>query len=168
MKRIIFYFTILATVFMFSCTKEGKVGPQGPAGINGTNGTDGNANVHSYTYNGASANWALSAPNYYCDLTVPEITQSIIDNGAVLVYLSNGSGGWLALPFVQWYNGYGHQYNAVISVGAIRIWVSDSDLTQASNPGTVSFKVVVMDGVTLPKNVDPKNYYEVSNYLNIK
>jgi hypothetical protein len=174
---------VAAAVFIISCSKEGPTGPQGEQGIQGVQGAqglqgiqgvpgaDGNANVHSYSYEVYSDVWGQVNPYYGVDLLVPEITQSILDEGAVLVYMANGYGGYIYLPFVEWKSSYSTVTYPIISLGVVTIWVYDSDLTQTYNPGYSVFKVVVIGGSAnsaMPSNIDLKNYNSVANYLNIK
>lgn len=175
MKRTFYIFLFVASAaFISSCTKEGPQGPQGDQGdqgIQGVPGQDGNANVHSYTYDVLLSDWVLNAPDYAVNLDVPEITQSILDDGAVLVYLSNGSGGWMPLPYTSWYSGYARLYKANILYGDVTIWVLDSDLTQTPNPGDRTFKIVVIEGSVaskMPSNIDLNNYEQVARYLKLK
>jgi hypothetical protein len=174
------FFTLLfvaAVTFIISCTKEGPEGPQGiqgptgPQGIQGIPGQDGNANVNSYTYNVYLNDWTLDAADYGINLLVPEITQSILDNGAVLVYMGVGSGSWVSLPYIVWNVGYASQYLPIISVGKVTIWKTDSDFFQTDNPGDKTFKVIVIAGSgfsAMPSNIDLNNYEEVAGYLNLK
>jgi hypothetical protein len=181
MKKVFYIFLFIASAaFISSCSKEGPTGPQGvqgpqgPAGdqgIQGIQGLDGNANVHSYTYNVFTSDWILNAPNYGVDLSVPEITQSILDDGAVLVYMSNGSGGWMPLPYTSWYSSYARLIKANILYEDVTIWVLDSDLTQTPNPGDRTFKIVVIGGSVaskMPSNIDLNNYMQVAKYLKLK
>lgn len=95
MKNVIsknkFVLVVLITVLFFSCA--GEDGAMGPPGQDGANGQDGNANVIS-----------VLIPNVsFVDgektLSVPELTQDILDNGAVIGYLRNtGESTWFALP----------------------------------------------------------------------
>ena len=73
---------IIATTFN-ACTK-GDTGPQGSAGANGYNG---NANVNTQTFTISS--WSFNSPSYSASVTDYDITQDIVDNGAVMVYVSN-------------------------------------------------------------------------------
>jgi len=85
---------IIATTF--SCSPEdGADGAQGIQGIpgqdgtNGIDGIDGNANVQTLTFDAS----AMSGSSF--DLVVPEITQSVMDNDVVLLYLQIGSVSYL-------------------------------------------------------------------------
>jgi hypothetical protein len=187
MKKLLFSLALLAMIGFNSCTKEGKQGEQGIAGINGTNGTDGtngtngvdgqqgipgingNANVRSATFHVYTSSWTLAAPKYYKIISYGYITQDILDNGAVLVYMQDASGSWYATPFILYYTGYSTEIYQIIKVGQVVITVMDSDLTQTSNPGDMIFKIVVIAGSakSLHKNIDYNNYNEVKKTFNL-
>lgn len=148
-------------VFSTSCKK----GDTGPAG---TNGKDGNANVVSSTI--TSSNWVYTSPSWKIDFTYPAITQSIIDNGAVLVYLQVGS-AYNQLPLTTYPSStYSRTYEVSSYVGGVAIYATDSDLTQPANPGSKKFKVVVIaaSGLKQNPNVNLDNYEEVKAAFNIQ
>ena len=80
-KSIISLLLIIAVVGLISsCVKEG---PRGPAG---QNGVDGNANVLASPWLTPLA-WQGDTFDWYFDVTSADITQDIIDYGAVLAYI---------------------------------------------------------------------------------
>jgi hypothetical protein len=124
----------------------------------------GNTDISSDTY---TTTWTYQDPSYYCNLNVPEITQDIVDNGAVFVYMSNGNGGWTALPCTIPIDGsYSSTYTPVHYVGGVRIWKTDTDLL-TMDPGSTTFKVVVVSehGLAQRPNVNWENYNEVKAEL---
>ncbi len=153
---------IALTAAIFSgCKKE-----PGPAGTNGTNG---NANVVSGTVTINSSSWGYSAPSYYGDITYSAITQSIIDKGAVLVYLSNGSGGYSQLPLTIYPSStYSETYQVVNALGSVRIYITDSDLTAPAAPSTKTFKIVVIAAALIKQHVNYKDYSEVKAAYDLK
>src|SRR5512143_1980450 len=80
--RISSYFIVL---FMFvQC-----VGPRGPRGMDGRDGIDGIDGInytHSVIYDVKPEDWSGDVNGFTSVLTVPEITDDIYYNGAVLVY----------------------------------------------------------------------------------
>ncbi|MFI5218370.1 MAG: collagen-like protein [Bacteroidia bacterium] len=173
MKKLLKIFMMLASIsLLISCAKDGETGPQGPAGVNGTNGTngqDGNANVHTQTF--TVSNWYYIAPSYGVDIADFDITQDIVDNGLVMVYTSNGSGGWQALPYTAYpSSSYSSTYVFVHYLNGVTIWKTDSDLTQPVNPGTRTYKVIAV--AEAPRianpNVNWNNYEEVKETFNLK
>lgn len=87
----------LLVAFSFSCSPEdgedGTVGPQGEQGIAGTDGINGNANVQVLTLDMSTESGTFD------DISVPELTQDVIDNDAVLGYIKRGP-RWFPLPAV--------------------------------------------------------------------
>lgn len=125
----------------------------------------GNTDISSDTY---TTTWIFQDPSYYCDISVPEITQDIVDNGAVFVYMSNGNGGWTALPYTVPIDGtYSSTFTPVHYTGGVKIWKTDTDLVTL-DPGTSTFKVVVVSkhGLAKRPNVNWVDYKEVENEIN--
>ena len=166
---------------MAACKKEGPIGATGPQGEQGergatgatgatgaqgpvgATGATGNANVSSAIFNATSANWAYTAPNYYVELLMPEITADIFDSGAVLVYLRQGN-SYHAVP-LTFYSTASYSTTVEIShsIGAVGVIWTDSDLTQPLNPGARTFKVVIIAGSqrAAQPDVDLNNYEAV-------
>ena len=140
--------------------------------LNGNNGTNGNANVKSYTYNPSTSNWILSAPNYYVDLNAAFIIQDMLDNGVILVYCSDGTGGWLSLPLTAYFPTFFRVTSFHVTLGKVTIWVKDSDLTQTPNPNNQTYRVIAIQGTAgkslTPQGLNLSNYSEVCKYYNIK
>ena len=153
-------FALACGLLFTNCAKDGMTGPAGPAGTNGTNGTNGNANVVSGTV--TVTNWTYSSPSYYGDITYASITQSIMDKGAILVYLSNGSGGYSQLPLTIYpLATYSQTYEVVTAFNNVRIYITDSDLTAPNAPTAKTFKIVVIAAGMVKPNVNVKNYADV-------
>ncbi len=88
----------LTGTILLSCAKDGATGPQGPqgpAGSNGTNGTNGNANVIGKSSSMVSFTYSASKNAYDATISVPEITQEIVDKGIVLCYEKVASNQWM-------------------------------------------------------------------------
>lgn len=157
------YLLSIITILLLSCNKEG---PEGPAG---TNGQDGNANVQLTTF--AITSWTESGVSYKAASPwLSDITQNIVDNGAVHTYMSNGSGGWEPLPLTLYPSStYSRTYTAVHYLNGVTLWVNDSDLNLPSDPGTRSFKVVAVAASAKIANpdVDYTNYEEVKQTFNL-
>jgi len=76
----------LLVVFAFSCDGEdGAPGAEGPAGAAGAAGINGNANVEVITIDMSTESGSFD------DVTVPELTQDVIDNDVILGYIRRGS-----------------------------------------------------------------------------
>lgn len=150
---------LLVTMTIFSSCK--KEGPAGPAG------EDGNANVVSSTI--TSSSWAYTAPSWAITFTYPAITQEIINSGAVLVYIKVGN-NYNQLPLTFYPSAsYSSTIEVSTFVGGLSLLWTDSDLIQPNNPGSQTFKVVVIaaSGLIQNPNVDYSNYEEVKSTFSL-
>jgi hypothetical protein len=142
---------ILPFMFLLSCEKQGPQGPQG------------NANVQSLTYQ--VTEWNFNNPAYYADISVPFVTADIISSGAVLVYAEVGTNIFSQVPLTFYLS---DQYSTTIevshSIGKVRLFWVDSDLTQPLQPGAMNFKIVVIASALLQKHPDT----DLSNYQEVK
>ena len=154
---------LVALSFLFnSCIVEGEQGPQGPAG------SDGNANVVSSSL--TTSNWSYLSPDWYINFNYDAITQDILDNGAVLLYVKSGS-NYFQLPYTYYPSStYSRTYTFKHYLGGLSVYVTDSDLTQPLNPGLLTFKVVVIASSSIAKypNLDLNNYEEVKKTFDLK
>lgn len=155
--RKILLFTFCIGLF-YSCKKEGPPGK------------DGNANVVSSTV--TVTNWVYSAPSYVATISYAAITQEIINSGAVLVYVESGTNSYTQLPLTFYQNSsYSTTLEVENFIGGLRIFWTDSDLTQPNTPPSVKFKIVVIASSnlkTLPAEFNLRDYEKVVEYFNIK
>jgi len=115
------------------------------------------------------ASWTYSAPSYYGDISNSAITQDVLDNGAVLVYLNASNNNWNQLPLtIYTSSSFSSTLQVSNSLGNVRIFWTDSDLTQPSTPPSLTFKVVVLTPKILSENpdLDLNNYEEVKSLIN--
>lgn len=125
----------------------------------------GNTDITSDTY---TVSWVFDDPSYKTTISEPQITQDIIDNGAVMVYKSNGNGGWIALPYtLPIDNTYSSTFSYVLYDGGVTVWKTDTDLLTL-DPGTSTFKIVILSqhGLIKHPNLDLTDYKEVEKALN--
>lgn len=158
-------FALACGLLFTNCAKDGKTGPAGPAGTNGTNG---NANVVSSSL--TSSAWTYVAPSWEMTFTYPAITQDILDKGAVLVYVQQSS-NYYQLPYTFYpASSYSRTYTFVHYLGGLKVFVTDSDLTQPSNPGSLTFKVVAIaaSGKMANPNLNYDDYNAVKKAFNIQ
>lgn len=163
-KKVIATLFVACTLIITSCKK----GDTGPAGDKGATGSTGNANVVSSSLT-ASA-WSYVSPSWEMTFTYPAITQNILDRGAVLVYVQQGL-NYYQLPYTTYLSStYSRTYNFVHYIGGMKVSLTDSDLTQPNNPGSLTFKVVVIAASQrmAHPNVNWKNYNEVKQVLDLK
>lgn len=156
------------------------------AGEDGETGPAGNANVKSSNGEVAITDWTAGAV-LTDTLMVPEVTQNVVDNGAVMVYLKvDGdtiNDNWQALTYTRAITGLsisGHPAQVEMSieygynVGMVMLSVKNNinqDLTavlQAYPPNDYLFKVVVIPSASLIEGVDVNDYEQVSTVYGIE
>ncbi len=168
MKKITQYLSIMAlSLLIYSC-----VGPQGERG---EDGLDGNANVGSAIYDVATSKWEGNYDGYKTTLIVPEITQDIYENGAVLVYMMKNEGSanqsFNMLPYTWLNNSITEYMDYDAFVGSIDITLrwTDNGVNNTEAPGDpYAFKVIIIAGTplsVLKTQTDVTNPYQVMNYL---
>lgn len=172
MKNLIYLAILVLSVSISSCSKEGPIGPAGPQGPQGPTGTTGPAGQDASVPVSTTLyvnNWvySASAPSYMASISVPAITQNVLDRGIVAAYVSNGSGGWIALP-MTWYptTTYSYTYSCVHALGYLHVHRTDSDGI-AVNPGGQTFKIVVIPPAfrMANPNLNWENYAEIEGFL---
>lgn len=177
--------SLLSTILMgfvlllISGCDEGPVGPQGPPG---------NANVFSlnfqFDYNGSSAvqNGTVVSEQY----DVPDITPSVVDDGAVLVYY-RFAGTWTALPYtlsveapddpprVDYTATFGYAYDDQFIEVFVEASSDDPVVIQEISEtelfgAPIEMKAVIIDGFFFGKNsdLDLRDYEAVKAYFNLK
>lgn len=158
-------------VLLSSCAKDGEDGAQGPQG------PQGNANVQSMTFSVSPGDWSPFGTSgqvgygFGVNVIAGIITDEIVDDGAVLLYLKSATDRWTALPVTipegstwnkTWLYHYGDQ-NVQIEV------YDDDQLTVAPTQVNV-FKVVAIanSGMMLEDGVNPNSYEDVSRYYGLE
>ena len=160
-----------ATVSITSCKKDAEVGPKGDAGATGATGATGaagaagprgNANVTSTFVTTTAASWTDEGGGLWtAELTDNGITQSILDNGAVIVYGENAQNEYQALPATLVYNS-GQDVvtvNYYIGLQKVTIEWQYTDLT-LPNPDAQKFKIVKIAGAFIKEH--PTDYIELA------
>jgi hypothetical protein len=175
----------LIMVAAFSCSPEdgtdgaqGATGPAGQDGTNGQDGEDGNANVLAVTF--ASPAWNGSN----ISLTVPEITQDVFDNGAVLGYVkfANINSIFYPVPGGVFPSIPSFVIRTFIEVGAYELRAVEWDGTTHGTPENIEeVKLIIIESSsTIAKSskinvqdqlknagVDINNYNEVMDYYGL-
>ena len=155
------FFVILTSIALVSCVKEGPRGPRGQQGVPGIPGKDG-TQINTYYFEVFPNQWKSygdwGSPGYYCyaEKTLPELSPSVIEEGAVLVYvLFDGYDHQLPyiIPSYDYNYDYGY-YSTIIrydlQAGKIGFIVEDSDFETPLPPygnGSVLFKVVIISKI---------------------
>lgn len=132
MKRLIFISVLVITLFSISCTKD----------------TGGNADMSTVDFIVQSSDWieygTIGEPGfgYAVDLDFPEITNNVIENGMVTLYMKIGE-SWTSVPFNYFYSDYqgGYFYSMKFNTLSIDYYESDH---QTLNPGTQIFRLVIV------------------------
>lgn len=169
------YLVILISLIAFTftaCQKDGPIGPQGPEG---PQGLDGVVDISSFYYTIFESDWdTFGDPGvgfgYIGSMNFPEITEDVLNYGAVLVYLyQDGSLYSLPTTFINSADGgYLTSIWLTLNLGEVLVTFQDSDGLTV-NPGNQEFKVVIIDGyINIPSSLNLKNYDEVKKYFNLK
>lgn len=169
MKKTIFKTAVilLTAIMTVSCSKDGATGPTGATGAAGTNGINGNANVigtntltvSTWTSYSSGSLWGTS-------LSATGITQSIVDKGIVSVFIGDSSGSWTSMPYTigntSWFYSFG--------VGFINIYKTNTNLAAIANPGSQTFRVVIISASNkmANPNTDWKDYNQVKEVLHLQ
>lgn len=192
----------MAVLFLVACTPEdgdtgpaGPVGPEGPIGPagqgdpgqdgvdgrDGTDGRDGVANISVMTYTVASTSWIGNAVKEH-KLAIPEINQSVVDNGTVQVFQTTTPTNplWQALPFnyVIGLNSPSGVVTAQINIqygyktDSLNLTVNNSlgaNISGSANfPGDRTFKVVVIPPAAKIAGFEPKTFEELQMVYGLK
>lgn len=95
---------------------------------------------------------------YYCDISLPELTKSIFDEGAVIAYYKHSNNSKTALPFVQVFD-YEYVENGVTYVGNYTENIScDFNL---GSPSTVTFIIEASDRERFDQDLKDRNFQVV-------
>ncbi|MBA3898741.1 MAG: hypothetical protein H0X62_00790 [Bacteroidetes bacterium] len=155
-KLLILLFAVVTATSFYACKKDPIPGPKGDPGRNGIDGKDGNANVRGNTFTVYTNDWKLDGNLFFYAQDMPTITQNIVNNGSVQVFMELATGYWVNMPY-QEYNpndGYFSTFNFVYGLNYIEIYKIDSDLLEPENPGTRTFKVVAIASSALVAKPD--------------
>jgi hypothetical protein len=163
---------LLMAVFM-KCT--GPEGPMGPRGADGQNGIDGINYTHSVIYDIDPTEWTGNADGYNVSFNVPEITDDIYYNGAVLVYriIEIDPKSFNLLPYTYVDNTLSIYLDYDVYVGSINLIYKEvyNGVNDTPAPDNImSFKVVIIEGIplaALKKMVNINDFAAVSKKFNI-
>jgi hypothetical protein len=153
--QVRFSLLILLTLSLAGCI--GPEGPMGPAGYDGRDGTDGLDGINytsSAIYDVQPNDWTGNADGYNKYLDVPEITDDIYYNGAVLVYrlIEIQPKSFNLLPYTYMDNALTIYMDFDAYVGGINLIYKEiyNGVNDTPAPAqTMSFKVVIIEGIPL-------------------
>lgn len=159
MRKITLILSILTVVLLsISCVgPKGEDGLDGVDGVNGRDGKDGkDANVGAAIYDIEPSKWSGNIDGFVTTLNVPEITQDIYYNGAVLVYMlkneNTADQSFNQLPYTWLYNGSTEYMDFDAFIGQIDItlrWVDNGVNSTEAPTGNYTFKVIIISGIQL-------------------
>jgi hypothetical protein len=153
---------------------DGPTGPMGPMGPQGNDGQDGTAFAYSVIYDVQTSEWFGNADGYRVTLDVPEITEDIYYNGAVLVYrlIEIEPNSFNLLPYTYVDNALTIYMDFDAYVGSIELIYKEiyDGVNDTYAPASLmSFKVMIIEGIplaTLKTKVDVNDYGAVTKLLN--
>ncbi len=152
-------------LFLTSC--EGEQGPVGPAGEEGPAGEDAEFTVMTVSFTGEDA--GISGSSSFYDIVIPDITQDIIDNGVVLVYLNGSSTSsmaseWILMPFSNTFTGEVLVFSCAYSLETLMLSFATTG-NEWPYPSTAHyhFKIVILTGA-IQGSVNLENFEEVRSY----
>jgi hypothetical protein len=179
-----YFLLILCSVVLIACKKgdigpEGPIGPQGPQGEQGAQGPRGNPGTANVIY----SNWASLAHNYRDStidlanrrinhIAVPQLTQAIMNNGVVLVYMRFNTTQFMQLPYTITSINAPIVMDYLAVVGKIIITRYNTLTAQPyALPSHLQYRYILIPGGTLAggKMVDPRtlDYETVKKLYNI-
>ncbi len=154
---------LVIALLAMSCSKDGADGATGATGANGING---NANVVGTNPITVSSWTSLASGSlWYTSLSATGITQSIVDKGIVSVFMGDSSGDWTPMPYTfgnsSWFYSFG--------VGFINIYTTNTNLDAIANPGSQTFRVVIISASNrmANRNTNWNDYQQVKKALNL-
>ena len=180
MKKISILSVAIATMAFLFSSCAGPAGPVGPVGPAGHDGQD--ANVYSMSINVTANDWDfLSSGSWRLVLNSNSITQGIVDHGVVLVYIEDPDPNyysWKLIPLTYYYTdqsstGETLYLSASIEMSyylnGVDIYWTESDFYDGNNPGSRTFRVVIIEGTAVAKSmpVDYSDYNAVAKAFNI-
>jgi hypothetical protein len=168
-------FLMLLVMFVQCTGPEGPMGPQGPKGDDGLDGIDGINYTYSAIYDIDPSEWDGDADGYWITLDVPEITDDIYYNGAVLVYrlLETEPKSFNLLPYTYVDNNLTVYLDFDAYVGSIDLYykeIFDGVNDTYAPENVMSFKVVIIEGIpltSLKTMVNVSDFTAVAKLLNI-
>jgi hypothetical protein len=154
---------------------QGPTGPMGPAGYDGQDGLDGINFTHSVIYDVDPSEWTGDANGYTVSLNVPEITDNIYYDGAVLVYrlVEIDPKSFNLLPYTYVDNALAIYMDFDAYIGSIHLTykeVFDGVNDTPAPADLMSFKIVIIEGIpleTLKARVNINDFAAVSKLLNL-
>jgi hypothetical protein len=152
---------------------QGPQGPQGYDGFDGIDGIDGTAYAYSILFDVVTTDWIGDAAGYRAWLDVPEITDDIYYEGAVLVYrlIETEPKSFNLLPYTYVDDALFIYMDFDAYVGGIDIIYKEvfEGVNDTFAPTSLmSFKVLIIEGIpltTLKGKVNVSDFNAVAKFL---
>ncbi len=122
MKNLLFL--LLVAILLSGCAKDGETGPAGQ---------DGNANVQVEIITVSVEDWEFQNEVYNAQVSSGLLSDDIVENGTVNLFMDAGPGVWLALPEEKF--GYAYDSSTLYLFGKLEPTT------------TITLKLVVIDGM---------------------
>ena len=122
--------------------------------------------VHTVTV--SARNWRnLSSTDRFIDITLPAITQNVLETGIVSVYL-NEAGKYLALPFTYYQGRRAMSFQPSYEIGHLYINILGNFVININS--SYSFKIIIADssGLKNLKELNWQNYNEIKAALKLE
>jgi len=164
---------VLLMFLLSQCT--GPEGPMGNDGLDGLDGLDGINFTHSVIYDIDPSEWVGDVNGYDALIDVPEITDDIYYNGAVLVYrlIETEPKSFNMLPYTYVDNSLTVYMDFDAYIGSIDLIYKEIFEGVNDTPVPVnimSFKVLIIEGIPLAALkglVDVSDYGAVARMMNV-
>ncbi len=168
-KVVSFPLVLALALILPSC--KGDTGPAGPAGPAGADGEDAEFSIITISFTGEDA--GISGSNSFYDVSVPEMTQDIVDNGCVVVYINDAmsdtpDSGWILMPFILSISGESIMFSFMYELGQVTFAYFASEPTWPYSSTTwYHYKIVMFKGI-VPNQLNLNSFEEVERYCQKK
>lgn len=147
---------------------QGVAGATGATGAQGAQGTPGSANLKCTTVSVTDWVYDEITKQYMGFMINDHITQDVLENGMVQVFLRTNDGRYMALP-ATFYPSANSSFKTGFSLmlQQVRIELQYPDLKQGAFPGLLTFKVVAMspEFTSTHKHLNFSDFDQVSRYI---
>jgi hypothetical protein len=145
---------------MSLCFTQCKKAEKGPKGDKGDPGAVGNANVVT-TNTVELKSWSYDSTGdiYTTSITSPALTQSVMDNGLVMVYIKDD--GWIPLPYVGLSSPTDFLTFQILPGSVLISYFDNVDPTENPNSFGIVVKVVIIPKAAAKPAVNHEDYSQV-------
>lgn len=166
--RFMFFFAIILsfTVLFVSCEgDQGPVGPEGPAGENA------DFEIINISFTGAQA--GISGSSAFYSVNVSEITQEVVDNGAVIIYFNISMGEtpsaeWILMPFSRTQDSDLIFFEASFSLAQINLaFLTTASAWPFPDSYYYHFKIIILNE-PLAEGINAEDFEEVKTHYERK